>query len=43
MVERRFDQEVLSRWEEGAERDEVITQYLPALREALSAPAQRRR
>jgi hypothetical protein len=36
MVEREFDPARLSRWEEVAERDEVILQYLPALRRALT-------
>ena len=39
MVERRFDSDQLIRWEEGAVHDEVITQYLPALREALALPS----
>lgn len=37
MVERKFDPAVLERWEQGAEHDEVITQYLPALRERLGS------
>jgi hypothetical protein len=35
MVEREFDPGRLSRWEDVAERDEAILQYLPALRRAL--------
>jgi glycosyl transferase family 92 len=37
MVERQFDPAELTRWQEGAVRDEAILQYVPALRRSLAA------
>jgi hypothetical protein len=37
--ERQFDPEKLKRWEQRAERDEAILQYLPAVRRAVAARA----